>query len=246
MVPNINNMSKEDLSKRINLFADGVDPDSMQSLIDNYRVTGFTTNPSLMAKLGVKDYKAFAQDMLRRANGLPVSFEVIADDLEEMYRQAKTIASWGKNAYVKIPITNTQGVPTYEIIRKLNKEGVKLNVTAIFTKEQVDGLESCFCTTTPGVVSIFAGRIADAGQDPVDYIRHSVFKFKNKSYIQTLWASTREPYNVVQAIHAGAQIITVSKDIIKKLDSMGKDLATFSRETVQMFRDDALKSGFTL
>ena len=246
MFDKMDRITKKDLAGRIALFADGVDPESMQSLMDNYGVVGFTTNPSLMAKLGVKDYRLFAQDMLQRARGLPVSFEVIADDTDGMRKQAETIASWGSNAYVKIPITNTAGVPTYDLIKQLNGMGVKLNITAIFTKEQIDGLEHCFSTDTPAVVSVFAGRIADAGQDPSEYVRYSVSKFKDSPHVKTLWASTRELYNVVQAIDSGAHIITATKDILKKLDAMGKDLTQFSRETVQMFRDDSLRSGFTL
>ncbi len=239
-------LNKAGLAKKIKIFADGIDLESIPLMIDKYHVTGFTTNPSLMAKLGVKDYETFAHDMLSKTNGYPVSFEVIADDLDEMRRQAERISQWGENAYVKIPITNTQGVPTYDIIKQLSAKGVKLNITAIFTKEQLDGLEGCFNDDIPAVVSIFAGRIADAGQNPSEYIEYAADKFRGNKNVSILWASTREPYNVIQAIEAGAHIITATGDVIKKLDNMGKDLSEFSRETVQMFRNDAIKSGFTL
>jgi transaldolase len=238
-------LTKGNLPGKIKLFADGIDPSLMDSAITEYDVTGFTTNPSLMKALGVKDYEAFARDMLARSRGYPVSFEVISDDLDEMEIQARKIASWGPNAYVKIPITNTRGISTSGLIKRLNSSGVKVNVTAVFTKEQVDGLEGCL-GHEPAIVSVFAGRIADAGQDPCEYIRYAVDKLKGYKNVEVLWASTREAYNVVQAIDSGAQIITVTGSILKKLKEFGKGLGDFSRETVQMFYDDAQASGFKL
>jgi transaldolase len=245
MEPEMKLLTRVDLTKKIELYADGVDLESMPKMVKEYGVTGFTTNPTLMANLGVKDYKLFAKEALSRSQGYPVSFEVIGDELGEMKRQAQLIASWGKDVYVKIPISNSKGAPTYELIKDLNSEGIKLNITAIFTKEQINGLEDCL-HHAPSIVSIFAGRIADTGLDPSDTIRYAVKKFKDQPYVRVLWASTREVYNIIQAIDSGAHIITVTKDIIKKTNNIGKDLTDFSRETVQMFLDDATKSGFKL
>ncbi len=241
-----NKLSLDDILTKLKIFVDGADIESSRKMIDIYNVKGFTTNPTLMRKAGITDYEGFAREFVLYVNPLPVSLEVFADDSIEMERQAKTINSWGNNVYVKIPITNTGGISTSGLIKELNSEGIKINTTAVFTREQIDGLENCFDTDVPAIVSVFSGRIADAGVDPISNTSYAVDKFKEKPNVEILWASTREIYNVVQAINAGAHIITIPYSLLPKLKDLGKNLTDFSRETVQMFRDDALKSGYTL
>jgi transaldolase len=230
----------------IQIFADGAVLEDVGPLIERHAVKGFTTNPTLMAKAGIRDYEAFAKKILAAAGALPVSLEVFADDMAEMERQARKLASWGDNVFVKIPITNTRRESTNELVGMLSAAGVKLNVTAILTTEQVDRLVPCLADKTPAIISVFAGRITDTGVDAMPIIRHAVEVARAKPLAQVLWASCREIYNVVQAAAAGAHIVTVPNDMLKKLDGLGKDLGELSLDTVKMFRNDALSSGFVL
>ncbi len=237
----------EDLAKKIDIYADGVNPKNVEELIKNYHVRGFTTNPTLMKDLGVKDYKTFAGEMLEKVSGYPVSFEVIADSLDEMERQARLLSSFSNNVYVKIPVTNTNKVTTSDLIRKLSQEGVKINTTAVFTREQIDNLENCFESGTPGIISIFAGRIANAGEDAKEYVHYAVKKFERFPNVRILWASPREVYNLIEAIESGAHIITMQEKLIKEaFKTIGKTLEVYSQETVKMFYDDANKAGYSL
>jgi transaldolase len=230
----------------IKIFADGAVLDDVPKLLANGRLKGFTTNPTLMAKAGVTDYEGFAKKFLAAVGQYPVSLEVFADDLPNMVRQARILAGWGDNVFVKIPITNTKGETTREAVAQLSKEGVKLNVTAVFTRPQVDGLMPCLAPGVPAIVSVFAGRIADAGVDPAPMIRYAVEAAVGRPEVEVLWASCREIFNVVQAAEAGCHIITVPNDMLKKLESCGKDLAEISLDTVKMFFNDAKASGFQL
>ena len=196
--------------------------------------------------MGIRDYRTFATQLLAVVGGRPVSFEVFADDIEEMRRQALTLAGWGENVYVKIPITNTRRESTAELVKSLSSAGVKLNVTAVFTPEQIVGLSRCFDSGTPAVVSIFAGRIADAGIDPASIIGGALEQFQAQAHVEVLWASCREIFNVVSAASVGCHIVTVPIGMLDKLSSLGKDLAEFSLDTVKMFRADALASGLSL
>ena len=235
-----------DIRDRIKIFADGAIVEDVDTLIDRYGVKGFTTNPTLMSKAGVKDYKQFARQMLDAIRGLPVSFEVFADELDEMERQALKLAELGDNVYVKIPITNTRGEPTTEVIAALAEAGVSVNGTAVFTPNQIDSVIPCFKQGVPGMISIFAGRIADAGIDPCPTVRYALEQVKEHSHIEIVWASCREIYNVVQAAQVGCHIITVPYGLMRKLDLLGKDLTEFSLDTVKMFHKDAVVSGYTL
>ncbi len=235
-----------DLLRNIKVFADGAVIRQIPELIEKYNIRGFTTNPTLMAKEGIRDYRAFAKALLAEVGGRPVSFEVFADDFEEMRRQALTLADWGDNVYVKIPITNTRQESTAQLVKSLSSAGVKLNVTAVFTPPQITGLAHCFDSGTPAVVSIFAGRIADAGIDPASIVVSALEQFKPQSNVEVLWASCREVFNVVNAANIGCHIVTVPIAMLDKLHSLGKDLAEFSLETVKMFRADALASGLSL
>jgi transaldolase len=235
-----------DLLRNIKIFADGASTRQIPELISKYRVHGFTTNPTLMAKEGIRDYTAFAKELLALVGGRPVSFEVFADDLDEMHRQAMTLAGWGDNVYVKIPITNTRREPTAELVKSLSQAGVKLNVTAVFTPQQIAGLARAFDSGTPAVVSVFAGRIADAGIDPASILREALQQFAGQQHVEVLWASVREIFNVVSAAEVGCHIVTVPIAMLEKLGSLGKDLDEFSLDTVKMFRADALASGLSL
>lgn len=221
----------------VKIYADGADLQSILELDKNPIVEGFTTNPSLLKKARVTDYKAFALKVLDKIKVKPVSFEVFADNYAEMYRQAHEIASWGNNVYVKIPVTNTLGWSSRELIGKLLSEGIKVNVTAIMTLEQVNYLLPVL-NYTPCYLSIFAGRIADSGRDPVPVIQSAVMLVKNKPSVEILWASPRELYNIIQANEAGCHIITVFHDILKKYSNIGCDLTALSLATVQMFYKD--------
>ena len=208
--------------------------DDMASYVD--RVSGFTTNPSLLKAAGTTDYRACAREAIRLVRGKPISFEVFADSLTEMGMQAIEIASWGENVYVKIPVTNTKGESTGTLVNSLSKKGIKVNVTALFTMQQIREMAH-YLTDTPAILSIFAGRIADTGVDPTPFFTAGMHV--KHSNTQLLWASTREVYNVKQAQNAGADIITMSPDLIKKMSLFGKDLNEYSRETVQMFLKDS-------
>jgi transaldolase len=233
-------------TRKIKLFADGAVPDEMVAAYKSGQIQGFTTNPTLMKKAGIKDYEAFAHQVLSVIKDMPISFEVFSDDLEEMERQARKIAAWGPNVYVKIPVTNTKSVFTGPILKSLSRDGVKLNVTAIFTLEQTHEVVEHLSKDTPAVISIFAGRIANAGVDPMPLMKAAVAIAKKLPKAEVLWASPREALNVLQAEETGCHIITITADIQSQLKNFGKDLTQFSLETVQMFYNDASAAGFKL
>jgi transaldolase len=231
---------------KIALFSDGA---SIEPMIKRYKegtAQGFTTNPTLMAKAGIKDYEAFARSVLTEIKTLPVSFEVFSDELDEMERQAKIIASWGNNVNVKIPITNTKRVSTLPLIRKLLDHGMCVNVTAILTQEQLDGLRGILKASDDVIVSIFAGRIADTGVDPVPMMKKAVADYSHLKGSKILWASPRETLNIYQAEECGCHIITATEDLLSKMNLRGKSLSDFSLETVKMFYNDAVKAGFSI
>lgn len=230
----------------IKVFADGADLDAILALSQDRRISGFTTNPTLMWKAGLTDYADFAQRLLERITDHPISFEVFADDAEEMRRQAQRIAGWGRNVYVKIPVSTTNGESMAPLVRELSESGVQVNVTALFTTAQVELITEAVRDGAPSYISVFAGRIADAGVDPVPVMRRAVDIMVDAPRSELIWASPREILNVVQADQVGCHIITVTHDLLSKLDHLGKDLAQFSLETVQMFRRDAIAAGFTL
>jgi transaldolase len=234
----------DQLSTRI--FADGADLDGILALAADRRISGFTTNPTLMWKAGLTDYADFAQRLLERITEHPISFEVFADDADDMRRQAKVISAWGDNVYVKIPITTTSGESMVPLINELSTSGVKVNVTAMFTTAQVELVTAAVKDGAPSYLSVFAGRIADAGIDPVPIMARSVDIMVDAPRAELIWASPREVLNVVQADSVGCHIITVTHDLLKKLDLLGKNLEQFSLETVQMFHRDAVAAGFTL
>lgn len=207
---------------------------------------GFTTNPTLMAKAGVPDYREFAREVLAAIPSLPISFEVIGDEFDEMGRQAREIASWGENVYVKVPVCNTRGESSVPLVCELSAEGVKVNVTAVLTLDQVRAVAEAVAEDTPSIISIFAGRIADTGRDPVPTMREAVRICARRPRLKVLWASPREVLNVYQAEACGCHIIALTSDLLSKLHLRGKDLTEFSRETVQMFYDDACRAGYTL
>ena len=231
---------------KIKLFADGAQLAAMLELYRNPCIRGFTTNPTLMRKAGILDYRDFALEILRVIRDRPISFEVFSDDFAEMEHQAMTIAGWGDNVYVKIPVTNTRAEFSGDLIRRLSRAGVKQNITALLTLEQVrrvsESLEEC----PAGCVSVFAGRIADTGRDPVPLMAAAVELMRPYPNLELIWASPRELLNVFQADSVGCHIITATEDILKKLSTVGKDLAEYSLDTVKMFRDDAVKAGFQI
>ncbi|MDG2474601.1 MAG: transaldolase [Paracoccaceae bacterium] len=237
-------MKLQNLKLSIKIFADGAELSVIKRLKETGVVKGFTTNPSLMRKAGVQDYKSFAKQVLQIAPDLPLSLEVFSDDLEEMESQARIISSWGKNIFVKIPVMNTQRRFTGPIIKSLSRDRIKLNVTAIMSVEQIKNIAECLTDETPAILSVFAGRIADTGRDPAPIMAQCVDLLQRLNNVELLWASTRELFNVVQAAELGCDIITVGEDILDKMDLIGKDLDDFSRETVEMFYKDALGSKF--
>ena len=230
----------------IKIFADGADLASIENLNMNQDISGFTTNPSLMKKAGITDYKKFCQDVLKITKNKPISFEIFSDDLDEMYDQANEIASWGKSIFVKIPITNSKGEKTSGLIKKLLENKIKCNVTAILTIQQVKEIYEISNSETDMIISIFAGRIADTGIDPIPMMSEAVNLCKDKKNIEILWASTRELINIFQANKINCHIITVPHDILKKTSLIGKNLDDLSLETVQMFLNDATKAGFKI
>jgi transaldolase len=232
--------------RRIAVFCDAANVKEMLAAYRAGTVQGFTTNPTLMRQAGVPDYAAFAHELLDVIKDLPVSFEVFADDFSEMERQARLISSWADNVYVKIPITNTRGEFSGPVIRNLVRSGVKLNVTALLTTDQVRQVCAVLAPDVPAVVSLFAGRIADTGLDPVPVMREAVAIARSLPLAQVLWASPREVLNVYQAEECGCHIVTATQALLDKLPLYGKDLAEFSRETVQMFYNDARRAGYTL
>jgi transaldolase len=235
-----------DSALKIKIFADGADIVGILELAENPLVKGFTTNPTLMHRAGVVDYERFAREVLEVVRELPVSFEVIADSFDDMGRQARKIAKWAANVYVKIPITNTSAESSVDLIRDLTSDGLKLNVTALTTLEQVDFMSSALNPQVPSIVSLFAGRIADTGVDPVPVMVESLKILAPLPDAELLWASPRELLNVVQADKCGCHIITVTHDLLRKLSGLGRDLAAVSLDTVTMFYDDAVRSGLTL
>ena len=233
-------------SLKIKIFADGADLEHIMALAKNPQVRGFTTNPTLMRKAGISNYEAFARQVLAAIPDRPVSFEVFADDLAGMRQQGKIIAAWGRNANVKIPVTNTEGTFCGPVIRDLALAGTIVNVTAIMTPEQVEQIAACLNPSVPAIISVFAGRIADTGRDPVPLMRKCLEILKPLPKAELLWASPRELLNIFQADEIGCHIITVTGDLIGKLSLVGKDLDEYSLETVRMFRRDAVAAGFAI
>jgi transaldolase len=231
---------------KVKIFADGADKAGMLEMYKNPNVSGFTTNPTLMRKAGVTDYEAAAKDILAAIPDRSISFEVFADDFSEMERQARRIATWGRHVSVKIPITNTKKESAIPLVRKLSQEGVALNVTAMFTLDQVQDVVDAVKGGAPCFVSVFAGRIADTGIDPVPIMAESVKRLKAAPNTQLIWASPRELLNIFQADEIGCHVITVTNDIIKKLSLVGKDMNEYSLETVKMFYDDGKAAGYKL
>ena len=231
---------------KIKIFADGADLTSMVEMASKPFISGLTTNPTLMKKAGITDYVKFAKNVLKEIQNKPVSFEVFSDDLEEMKYQGQKIASWGDNVYVKVPITNTMGESTNRIISNLTSNGVKVNVTAVMTCEQVKHVIEYLNPDVESVVSVFAGRIADTGIDPMPIMKQSLSILRDNKRAELIWASPRELFNVIQAESIGCQIITATSDILKKLELIGLDLTQYSLDTVKMFYNDAKASGYTI
>jgi transaldolase len=230
----------------VKIFADGADLDGILALSEHPHIAGFTTNPTLMWKAGLTDYEEFARRLLERITKHPISFEVFADDADEMRRQARLIHAWGPNVYVKIPVTTTTGESMAPLVRELSEDGVQVNVTALFTTAQVELITAAVKDGAPSYISVFAGRIADAGVDPVPIMAKAVDIMVDAPRSELIWASPREILNLVQADQVGCHVITITHDLLAKLDSLGKDLDQFSLETVQMFHRDARAAGFTL
>lgn len=228
------------------IFADGADKKGILEMYQLSHIKGFTTNPTLMRKAGITDYEEFAIDILNTIKDRSISFEVFSDDFEEMYKQAMRIASWGDNVYVKIPVTNTLGEPSYGLIKKLARAGVKQNVTALMTLDQVSDVTAALSEGPSAYISVFAGRISDTGIDPLPIMTKSLEIMRPYSQLELIWASPRELLNIFQSDDIGCHIITVTNDILKKLSLVGKDLEEYSLETVAMFYNDAKNAGFTL
>jgi transaldolase len=233
-------------SLRVKLFQDGADLDSMIAARSRRLVTGYTTNPTLMRKAGINDYKKFARQVIAAIPDMPISFEVFSDDFATMEREAREIASWGGDTYIKIPITNTQRESAAPLISRLSKEGFSLNITAMLTLDQVDTVAAAVSPSSRTIVSVFAGRIADTGIDPVPVMTEAVRRLSSLPKAELLWASPREVLNIAQAEACGCHIITATPDVIAKLPLFGKDLHQYSLETVKMFHDDARAAGFKI
>jgi transaldolase len=231
---------------RVKIFADGADRASILELADNPLIKGFTTNPTLMRKAGITDYGSFGRSLARSISDRPFSFEVLSDDFDEMEQQALQIATWGQNVYVKIPITDTRGRSAAPLVKRLAEQGVKLNVTALMTLNQVDAVVSSLRGGPPSCISIFAGRVADAGCDPLPILCGALERIRVYPQIELIWASPRELFNIVQADAIGCHIITVTHDLLKKLPLIGRDLTEYSLDTVKMFFNDARAANFTL
>ncbi|MFY9680337.1 MAG: transaldolase [Candidatus Sulfotelmatobacter sp.] len=231
---------------RVQVFADGADKASMLELYRQPYIKGFTTNPTLMRKAGVTDYERFAREILQQIPDRPISFEVFADDEGQMERQARRIARWAANVYVKIPVTNTRREPMYELVRRLSAEGIQVNATAVLALDQVGHLARALRGGAPSYISVFAGRVADTGLDPVPLMKSALELMAPEPNSQLVWASPRELLNIFQADEIGCHIITVTSDVLKKVTLIGKDLHDYSLETVQMFHNDAAHSGYTL
>ena len=230
----------------IAIYADGANMKDILYFNSKKFIKGLTTNPTLMRKSGIKNYQKFALDVLKIVKKKPISFEVFSDDFKEMYRQAKIISSWGDNVFVKIPVTNSKGLSSYKLINKLSNEGIKLNVTAVLLQDQVNNIVKSLNKKTRSIISIFAGRIADTGRDPIPLVKKSVLLTKKYKNIQILWASTRESLNIFQAQKINCDIITVTTDILSKINIFGYDLKKYSLDTVKMFYKDAVKAGYKI
>jgi len=231
---------------RVKIFADGADLDGIRAMYANPLIKGFTTNPTLMRKAGIADYESFGRAVLAAVPDRPVSLEVFADDFDEMIAQGRTIASWGGNVNVKIPVSNCAGTFSGPVLKELAAVGVVLNVTAIMTVAQVEAVAECLHPDVPAIVSVFAGRIADTGVDPVPHMKRCLEVLKHRPKAELLWASPRELLNIFQADEIGCPIITVTNDVLAKLALVGKDLAVYSLETVKMFYRDATSAGYTI
>jgi transaldolase len=231
---------------KVKIFADGADLPTMLDMYKKSFIRGLTTNPTLMRKAGISDYRKFAKEVLVEIQDKPISFEVFSDDLTEMLSQAIEIASWGRNVNVKIPITNSEGIETTQVIKELSSRGIALNITAILTTKQVENVVDALEIHSEAFISVFAGRIADTGRDPIPLMQEALQIMKSKPKSELIWASPRELLNVIQADSIGCHVITATSDILKKLDIIGKDLSQYSLETVRMFRDDALASGYSI
>ena len=231
---------------KVDLFADGADLQTMKEMAKKPFIKGLTTNPTLMRKAGINDYKLFAKEVISAIQDKPISFEVFSDEPEEMISQGLEIASWGKNVNVKIPITNSMGQSTKSVIKELSSEGVAINVTALLTMNQVKTVVDSVDESSNVFISVFAGRIADTGRDPIPLMQEALIIMKEKPKAKLIWASPRELLNVIQANEIGCHVITATSDILKKLELIGKDLSEYSLDTVRMFRDDALASGYRI
>lgn len=240
-------MEQPEVSRlRVKLFADGAEIAVIRKMAANPLIKGFTTNPTLMKKAGIADYEAFAREVVGVVPDRPISFEVFSDDFDEMAAQARRIAAWGTNVFVKIPVTNTRGDFAGALITDLARDGVQLNVTALMTVEQVERVAACLSSTVASFVSVFAGRIADTGRDPMPIMAQAVSALAPLPMAELIWASPRELLNVFQADAVGCHVITATADVLGKLALVGKDLEHFSLETVQMFRQDAVSAGFSI
>jgi len=231
---------------KVQIFADGADKAGILELYRQPYIKGFTTNPTLMRKAGVKDYERFAREILEQISNRPISFEVFADEEPEMERQARKIARWGSNVYVKIPVTNTRREPMYRLIHRLSAEGIQVNATALLALDQVTHVAKALDGGAPSYISVFAGRVADTGRDPVPVMKSALEIMAPNRKCQLVWASPRELLNIFQADEIGCHIITVTSDVLKKIPLIGKDLHDYSLETVQMFHSDAARSGYKL
>jgi len=231
---------------KVKIFADGADRARVEALCSEPWIRGFTTNPTLMRSAGVDEYASFAHELLGLVPDRPISFEVIADELGEIERQARLIASWGENVYVKVPITTTRGEPTADVVRRLSASAIKVNVTALMTLDQVEDAASWLADGPGSFVSVFAGRIADSGRDPVPIMREALELLAPHPHEELIWASPREVLNVVQADAIGCDVITVTDEILKRLSNLGRALDEYSLDTVRMFYRDAQAAGYTL
>jgi transaldolase len=231
---------------KIKIFADGANLEEMVTLAQKYFISGLTTNPTLLRKAGVLDYEIFARSVLDKITTLPISFEVFSDNLDEMISQGQKIAAWGENVYVKIPITNTKGVSTSRVVSSLANQGIKVNITALMTSLQVEQIAESLNPNIPSYVSVFAGRVADTGVDPIPLMKQSINILKPNNNAELIWASPRELLNIFQANDIGCHVITATSDILNKLELVHRDLDNYSLETVKMFYEDAKKSGLTI
>ena len=234
------------MNLNLKIFADGADINDMRRLNADSAISGLTTNPTLMKKSGIQNYEKFCRQVLEFVTEKPISFEVFADDFSEMERQAKLISKWGDNVYVKIPVMNTKRETSYATVQKLSEMGVKINATAVFTKSQIENLSNSINVDVDSYISVFAGRIADTGINPIEFIDFAVEKSKPFPKCEIIWASPREAYNIVEASNSGCHIITVTPELIKKMEKFNFDLEQYSWETVEMFYKDALSAGYNL